>query len=375
MTPPARNETVGFGGSLVRAALASALRRAPLALWRRRFPKSAVGVCYHVVSDAPLAHLKHYRRLTVAEFEADLDYLQQRFRFISYDELERRRTQGGAARDNSVILTFDDGFAQCADVVAPLLLKRGLGGVFFVIADLIDNASAFRESAASLCIDAILRRPVEEVEKVVRELGIAARLSPPPRRTPGGATRPPLDMADLGARADPRLRPLLHWLLTLDPAQADVLALLSARLSVDAAAYLRDVRPYLSSAEIRELHRDGFTIGAHSRSHRLLQTLSRDEAEREIVESCRIVRDLTGQRTAPFAFPYSGAGLDRAWLAELRRRNDGVGLFFDTDGLREDEDFVVQRVFGERLGYDRSLDAILRRAWAKRNAWGRGVRS
>ena len=87
------------------------------------------------------------------------------------------------------------------------------------------------------------------------------------------------------------------------------------------------------------------------------------------------MRDLTGQCTAPFAFPYSVAGLDRAWLAELRRRHEGVGLFFDTDGLREDESFVVQRVFGERIGYDRSLDAILRRAWAKRNAWARGVKS
>ena len=374
MTQPlARDETGRSAGSLIRAGIASALRQAPLSLWRRRFPKSAVRVCYHVVSDAPLAHLKHYRRLTVAEFEADLDYLQRTFRFIGYDELERRRSKQEPVRDNSVILTFDDGFAQCADVVAPLLLKRGLSCVFFVITDLIDNVCAFRESAASLCIDAILKRPVEQVDEIVRELGGDARLSPPPRGAPAGATRPPLDMADLGVRADPRLWPLLHWLLTLDPADTDLLTPLSARLGVDAAAYLRNVRPYLSASQIRKLRRDGFVIGAHSCNHRLLQRLSRDEAEREIVESCRIVRDLTGQRTAPFAFPYSGAGLDRTWLAELRRRNDFIGLVFDTDGLREDESFVVQRVFGERIGYDRSLDAILRRAWAKRNAWRRGA--
>ena len=333
-----------LAGSLVRGGVASTLRQAPVAFWRRLFPKSAVGVCYHMVSDAGLPHLKHYRRLTVEEFEADLDYLQRTFGFIGYDELERRRQSQDAVRDNSVILTFDDGFAECANIVAPLLLKRGISCVFFVITDLIDNASMFRESAAALCIDSILKTPVEQVEAMVRELGIDARLSPPPQQAPAGATRSPLAMADLGGRAEARLQPLLHWLLTIEPADTSLLMRLSARLGVDAGAYLREVRPYLSASEIRKLRSDGFTIGAHSRSHRLLQKLSRDEAEREIVDSCRIVRDLTGQRTVPFAFPYVGAGLDRSWLAQLRRQDDFIGLFFDTDGLREDENFVVQRV-------------------------------
>jgi peptidoglycan/xylan/chitin deacetylase (PgdA/CDA1 family) len=323
-----------------------------------------------MVSNVELPHLKHYRRLTVEEFETDLDYLQRTFGFIGYDELERRRRSPDAVRDNSVVLTFDDGFAECASIVAPLLLKRGITCIFFVITDLIDNASMFRESAASLCIDSILKMPVEQVEAMVRDLGIDARLSPPPRRAPAGPTRLPLAMADLGGRAEARLQPLLHWLLTIEPADTSLLARLSARLGVDAEAYLREVRPYISASEIRKLHCDGFTIGAHSRSHRLLHKLSREEAEREIVESCRIVRDLTGQRTVPFAFPYSGAGLDRNWLAQLLRQEDFIGLFFDTDGLREDENFVVQRVFGERIGYDRTLNSILRRAWARRNAWG-----
>jgi peptidoglycan/xylan/chitin deacetylase (PgdA/CDA1 family) len=364
-----RGDGIGpLARSLLRAATASTLRRAPLSLWRRLFPKSAVGVCYHVVSDAPLPHLKHYRRLAVAEFDADLDYLQRTFRVMGYDELERRRESRDAVRDNAAILTFDDGFAQCADIAAPLLRKRGLGGVFFVITNLIDNASMFRESAASLCIDAILKTRVEQVAEIVRQLGIELE---PPREAPSETMRPALDRADFGERADARLRPLLRWLLTIESADAPLLTSLAARLGVDVEAYLREARPYMTASQIRKLHSDGFTIGAHSCSHRLLQKLSRDEAACEIVESCRIIRDLTGQRTVPFAFPYSGGGLNRSWLAELRRQNDFIGLFFDTEGLREDESFVVQRIFGERMGYDRTLDSILRRAWAKRNAWGR----
>ena len=68
------------------------LHAAPLALWRKLVPKTELGVCYHVVSDAPVPHIKHYRFLDTDTFESDLDYLRRRFEFVTYAELTRRRT-------------------------------------------------------------------------------------------------------------------------------------------------------------------------------------------------------------------------------------------------------------------------------------------
>src|SRR4029077_6002249 len=109
---------------VVRKAAAQILRAAPLhvaplVLWRKLLPKRDLGVCYHLVSDGPVAHIKHYRVLDTDTFESDLDYLRRRFEFVTYAELTRRRTSLIRARGNSVILTFDDGFAECATVVAP----------------------------------------------------------------------------------------------------------------------------------------------------------------------------------------------------------------------------------------------------------------
>jgi peptidoglycan/xylan/chitin deacetylase (PgdA/CDA1 family) len=335
-------------------------------LWRRLFPKTELGVCYHIVSDVAAPHVRHYQVLNTAQFEADLSYLQRNFEFISYEQLVQRRNAGNTVRDNSVILTFDDGFAECASVVAPLLLRRGVSCVFFVITDLVDNTELFRESTASLCITEILRLPIEQVETIVDELGLGDRLR---SQAPFDQTIVLPEAANLGLQPDPRLRPLLHWLLNLPPAEVGLLDGLQARLGVEPESYLERVQPYLTTQQIGQLQSDGFTIGAHSRSHRRLQSLPQAEAEREIVESCRVIRDITGQRSVPFAFPYFGGDLDRAWLGRLREQHDFIGLFFDTDGLREDEPFVVQRVFGERFGPDRTMDAILRRAWARRPAW------
>ncbi len=365
--------------SLARGARRAASRAAhqllhatPLALWRRLVPKSELGVCYHLVADAPVPHIKHYRHLDTASFAQDLDYLARRFRFIGYGELARARAAAQPLPGNAVILTFDDGFAECATVVAPLLRRRGLSCVFFVITDLIDNPVLFRESTASLCIEAILKRPFEQVAALAAESGLGTLLQADPAASLSEptATRP-LGLAELDPHLDLRLLPLLRWLLQLPHGEEGRAAAFLARLGIDSRRYLEQAQPYLTSAQIRQLHADGFTIGAHSCSHRRLQELPRAEAEHEILESCRRIRALTGQASVPFAFPYFGGGLDRTWLARLRAQHDYLGLFFDTNGVCADEPFVVQRVFGERFTRDGSLDAILRRAWAQPAAWRR----
>jgi peptidoglycan/xylan/chitin deacetylase (PgdA/CDA1 family) len=340
----------------------------PVGLWRRTFPKTTIGLCYHVVSDKKLPHLKHYSPLSTVQFEADLSYMTTEFNVIGYEELIRRRSATNIVGDNSVVFTFDDGFAECATAVRPILLRYGANCIFFIITDLIDNCVMFRESQASLCIDAILQRTFEQVQAIIGELGLEARLSKADFRASGF----PLGLADLGCIPDPRLQSLINWLLTITFAETDILDRLCELLDIDTAAYLQRGRPYLSTEQIRNLVSDGFTIGAHSRSHRRLQDLSLADAEQEIVESCRIVRDLTGQKSVPFAFPYSGRGMDRKWLAQLRQKYDFIGLFFDTGGLRRDAPFVVQRIFGERITGAGSMDSILRGAWARRAAWNRG---
>ena len=359
--------------SAIRALASDSLQAAPTALWRTLAPKSCVGVCYHLVAETRPAHLKHYAVLDPAAFEADLDYLDRNNGFIDYEALVERRSKTAAQRDNRALLTFDDGFSECATVIAPILKRRAISGVFFLITDLIDNKVLFRENKAALCIDKVLTTPVDVVEAISAELGLTTVRAPATSQTLfGHLSKSALELADLEA-SDPRSWPLIDWLLTKASARTDVLDALCDRLGVEPGAYLAAAKPYLTREQILELHADGFTIGAHSCTHRQLSDLTPEEAEREIVESCRAVQAITGQEKVPFAFPYFGGWLDRTWLADLRERHPFIGLFFDTDGLREDAPFIVQRVFGERFTRDSTLELILRRAWGRPAAWKRRV--
>ena len=86
-----------------RTLVRKVLQYVPVGVWRRIFPKTTLAICYHMVSDAKIPHLKHYLGLSAAQFEADLLYLKKKFGFISYDDIVRRRSAESNIRDNVVI--------------------------------------------------------------------------------------------------------------------------------------------------------------------------------------------------------------------------------------------------------------------------------
>jgi hypothetical protein len=87
---------------VTRAAASATLQGVPTDFWRRLFPKTAIGVCYHMVSDAAVPHLRHYPFLDQTAFEADLAYLQRHFTIMHYPDLARRRAAGDGTRRNEV---------------------------------------------------------------------------------------------------------------------------------------------------------------------------------------------------------------------------------------------------------------------------------
>lgn len=54
---------------------------------------------------------------------------------------------------------------------------------------------------------------------------------------------------------------------------------------------------------LREMSSQGVTVGAHSLTHRELPRLSREEAEREIAGSARVIGERLGERPRWFAYP------------------------------------------------------------------------
>jgi peptidoglycan/xylan/chitin deacetylase (PgdA/CDA1 family) len=346
--------------------LSPVLSAVPLALWQKTFPKDVVSICYHVVSDDDLPHHRLYRYKSPKQFEDDLRFAKARC--LSFEELRATRKRASQGSPNRMLITFDDGLAECYDTIRPLLLKHSIDAAFFVSTGFLDDASIFCETTVSLCIDAIERAQEAQCAEIVSEM---LRARPLPESSGG---REVLRALRVRSPISKDRRQLLLWLLDLEQGEMRKRgALLCGRLGIDPENYVRGRRVYMSSEQVRALAADGFTIGGHGVRHQLMESLTREQMIHEIVASCSTIRDITGQEQVPFAFPYNGLNIDRGFLASVKREYPFIDLFFDSGMLRSEPSFVVNRVFADDpiSGTGTTLPHVLSQAWAKPSSWYR----
>ena len=333
----------------------AALSRIPLAAWQRSFPKDVIALCYHVISNEDLAHHKLSAYKSQNGFSADVAFAKDYA--VTYEELAASRLRGKRLPPNRFLFTFDDGYAECFDVIRPVLLQHGVSGAFFVVTEFLDDRRPFVETSLSLCVDAVERMDAGRAQE------IAAKVEALPRTR--AISRQLQNMRTVATRDPVKLR-ILQWII-----QQKESARACDVLGVDAEAYARGRRIFLQREQVRQMVAEGFTIGAHGLDHRCLESVDDAEIERQIVESCAAVRDLTGQARVPFAFPYIGLAVNRSTLAGIRARHPFVELFFDSGLLRRDHAFIVNRVFADAPAPNAksNLPSIVCNAWSRPSAW------
>ncbi len=312
----------------------------------RLIQRDVIGLVYHLVSDEAPDHVRNlYPLKTPREFESDVDYVKARFPIVSYEGAAKARRGEGRLKPDSILFTVDDGFRECITEIAPILKRHDVPAVFFVCTDFLDNRHLSYRSKVSLCIEKAKSFPAVQLEMIRREM-------------------------ENGKRKHTDFNP---WLLSLSCNEEDTINRVCERLGIDVAEYLKSRKPFLTTEDVRALSKEGFVIGAHSKRHSDFRRLSREEMEREIVDSCNAVREITGQGEVPFAFPFEGAGVDREFLGGLRKTHPFLGLLFDTHGFRPDVPFVVNRIWadppGSRDNSDSNLPYLFRRAFRRYLLW------
>ena len=206
---------------------------------------------YHIVSDADVPHVKHlYPFRGVEEFLRDLETFQRKFRFISLHDLLESLRLSRQLPSNSILLTFDDGFREVHDVIAPILLKKGIPATFFIITGCLDNRGMAHHNKISLLIEHLESRGTRASDREILAI-----------------------LSGCGITGESVRRALL----SIDYEKRDVIEEIAELLGYDFQNYLSETKPYLTSEQIRKLINLGFTIGAHTIDHPCCSRLQIDQ--------------------------------------------------------------------------------------------------
>jgi len=331
--------------NLIKKLIQLFLNFVPLSLFKSTIHPKVTGLIYHAVSNQPLPHVDYiYPPVTTSRFETALRYLKKNFNVTTYDQLHAHRINGKPLPEKALHLSFDDGYIECYTLVRPLLIKHNIACTFFITTDWIDNKGMFYRNKVGLCIDKL--NGLDEVKTPQFLSGI--------NQTFGTNLKTKVDF--------------YNWVKPMVQLDSDKIDKICKVLDLDWAGMIQDDPFYLSSAQIKAMANEGFTIGSHTRSHPKLVQVTPEQMEAEIVESSRIIQGITGAEIVPFAFPNTATGIDRKLLAGIRERNPFLGLFFDAKGFQEDEPYIVNRIWAEKpilsnRGVRTNLPFVLKEAY------------
>lgn len=230
-----------------------------------------------------------------ADFSEEIDFLSKTFRIISMDELVAGMGDPLGLRGTAV-LTFDDGYRDNYEYVYPVLKRHKVAASLFVTCNIIDNKDMLWFDRVGFLFGKL---PAGEYKVPVLE-----KVWVPVKNKKWASI--------LFAESLKVLKK--EW-------SDEIIGCLEKAAGVRLDEFLfRKLNLYLSSREIKEMSADGICVGSHTLSHCILNKVSTEIAESEMIQSKRILESITGRSVDYFSYPDGKIEEADLYLADMAKR-------------------------------------------------------
>ncbi len=296
--------------------------------------RSFTVVMYHYVRPISASKYPRIRGLELADFEGQLEYIEQHYSVISLATLLAAKESGAPLPPRSLLLTFDDGYIDHHRYVAPALARRKLTGLFFPTAS------------------AVIARKILDVNKVHFILATATDTDTLIAHIESAveSCRPECDLLSLAeyranlwqpSRFDSAniiyIKRMLQVALPLTLRSRIVDELFSLFVTKDEEGFADEL--YLSEEDIRSMVGHGMEIGSHGYDHRWLDRLTESEQADDIDRSLSMLKR-AGVDTKRFSFCYPYGAYSSATLELLRARHCAAAFTTNVALANIDADFL-----------------------------------
>lgn len=258
---------------------------------------------YHAISDEEMPHIKYlYPIKGVKAFINDLDFLLKYNTPIDYNEFQVFSRNNKQPDKPSFLLSFDDGLKEFHDIIAPILLQKGIPAICFLNSAFIDNKDLFYRFKSSLLIDKIRKEPglINKIQALF-----------------GGSQK------------------IVQNILSISYQNKELLNELAKLIGYSYNEFLANHSPYLSSQQIRSLISQGFYFGAHSIDHPEYQYIELQEQLRQTKESLQYICNMFSIEYKVFSFPFTDYNVSKRFFNHIKT-NDIAENTFGCAGQKRD---------------------------------------
>lgn len=274
--------------------------------------KSMLLPLYHTVSDHDLKHIKNlYSFRNTKQFIQDIDFILKYYEPINVDTLIKSINSGTKIKRNSVLFTFDDGLREVHDIIAPILKQKGIPAVFFVNSDFVDNKNLFYRYKASLLVEEVKSKEI--CKSRINE--ISSKLIDKPNSK----------------------KDICKSILDVNYKNKFVIDEIAKIINYDFNEFLVTNQPYLTSLQLKNLIKQGFSVGAHSVDHPEYFNIPFDEQIKQTTESIKWIKKTFKQEYNLFAFPFTDFQVSRQFFETIySSKNPMVDLSFACAGIKDE---------------------------------------
>jgi len=278
---------------IVKTAVAYALsstRADSLIARLAEFDARAVVVGYHRVVDdftdeatRAIPPLLTSRRM----LEQQLDWIGQRFRFVTLDEMGRRLSGEIPLTQPVAAVTFDDGYRDVFEEGFPILARKGIPAGVFVVTDLVGTEEALVHDRLYLLLTRAFRR-WPDAPRSLRALLVGLGIRP------SGIDRP----WEVAGHPMAALQFVLRSLRRSDVGR--ILAALEERLGPGTPT--PGMLP-LTWEMLAQMKRAGMVVGSHTKTHVWLPREELGDAFEELRRSREAIESRLSAPVQHFAYP------------------------------------------------------------------------
>jgi peptidoglycan/xylan/chitin deacetylase (PgdA/CDA1 family) len=306
---------------------------------------------YHYVRDLPKTPFPKIKGILTGEFREQLAMLQDCYQMATLESaLDFIQGNYTPVRD-LCLLTFDDGLKEHYSEITPLLMDRGIQGLFFLITSCIEGTHVVPVHMNHFLMAAL---DFEEYRNAF--LNRLENIDP----TSNNLAAVETNLAQRVYRWDPpevaSFKYLFNFVLDFSVRDRILKDLFEEKIG-DVQSFAQNL--YLNVEEARKMQAGGMIIGGHSHQHKPLSSLSDIELETDLALCYKSLKEkLLPQPLLPFCYPYGNRDSFNSaaskWLKHL-----GFACSFSTEvgsNIPGTDTFAIRRFDCNDMG------ALLRHA-------------